>query len=347
MRGELVAAVLVSSLGCAPPGSIELTTKFGPPNELEFGPSVPGQTKAQGVFVRSHHTEMLSLRATVTNPAFQAVLVEGPDLPPGKLREVAVIYAPTAEVTGREEGWLTVTSDWPELGATLAVSGVPTEVDCTVPFRLDFGVLARGDTSRLSLAVNNASRYQANAALSLFSNQFAIEGPASFALAPGETRAVPLTFNPTELGDLGGTLGVRRHEQLCPDALVQLTGRSVVALLSSTPSSVDFGEVTVGATRRITIELSNVKLAPLTLEAFEMRERTGVSSVFGGPTTVPVVVPQAETNASGELVPGKVSLEVTFTPTAPRPYLGQFCVTVSGAPKQPVLCIDVSGAGTP
>jgi hypothetical protein len=291
---------------------------------------------------------MISLRATVANPAFRARLVEGPDLPPGMMREVEVTYVPTAGITGREEGSLVVTSDWPALSATLPVSGFPTEVDCAVPFRIDFGIVAKGDSSRVSIAINNASRYDANAALSLFSSHFAIEGPASFRLAPGETRAVPLTFSPTEIGDLGGTLGIRRHEELCRDELATLSGRSVVALLSSTPTSVDFGDVMVGTTRRITIELSNVKLAPLTLESFEMREGSGVSSVFGAPaTTTPLVVPQAETNASGELIPGKVSLEVTFAPTAPSPHAGQFCMTVSGAPKQPVLCIDVSGVGTP
>lgn len=335
MRSFLVAMVL-ASIGCTPVGEI-----FFESDSIEFGPAVPGLVWKKSAYLRSRHAEMLTLSASVTNPAFEISFAEGPELPPMTTREVIVSYRPTS--ADRDEGSVTITTNISALSATMKVSGAPTEVDCTVPPTIDFGAVTEGESAHFQLPLKNASRFETTVVLAGPINPaFTIEG-GSFQLGAGETRVVNVSFTASEARNFMGTMGVRRHQQLCDEQPILLLGTGVTARLSWSPATLDFGDVQVGSTLRMTVTFTNVEFVPVTLSAISIRDAS-MTSMFGALTSS-LVIPAARRNEMGELVPGEASLSVEFTPTTTGPRAAILTANTD-SPTQPTISVSLRGSGT-
>lgn len=340
MRTFLAAWVLFS-MACTPLGELSLEQ-----SRIDFGPAVPGIVWKKRTFVHSEHGEALVLQARSSNPVFEVSFPEGASLPARGSQELEVSYRPTPLIAEREEGTITLSTNVKELSATLEVVGFPTEVDCSVPATIDFGTVSRGDTARLTLQLENASNYRANALVTDASNSFfAVEGAGAISLGAGEVHSVPITFSPSNDGPYSSTIGVRRHQQLCNEQSITLVGTGVVGTFSWAPAILDFGDVPVGTTARLTLTFTNLDFFPLTLGGLAAREGSNPSGIFGAPASL--VLPAATRNAAGEIVPGVASIELTFTPTAAGPQAGQLVASVSDSPIQSTMSVNLRGVGVP
>lgn len=341
MRTFLAAWVLFS-MACTPLGELSLEQ-----SRIEFGPAVPGIVWKKRTFVHSEHGELLILAARSSNPVFEVSFPEGVSLPARGSQELEVSYRPTPLIAEREEGTITLSTNVKELSATLEVVGFPTEVECSVPAIVDFGTVSRGDTARLTLQLENESNYRANAVVTGTANPFFSVAPESVSLGAGETHAVIISFTPNNDALYMGTFGVRRHQQLCNEQLITLVGKGAVGTFSWAPATLDFGDVPVGTTARLTLTFTNLDFFPLTLGRLATREGTTASGLFSAPGGPSLVLPAATRNAAGELVPGVASLEVTFSPTATGPRAGQLEASVIGSSLQPWMSVNLRGAGVP
>jgi hypothetical protein len=146
-------------------------------------------------------------------------------------------------------------------------------------------------------------------------------------LAPGQTAALNLTFSPTTAETVTGAVTVSSAQGT--SVVIPVTGTGLQAGLAITPSSVNFGSVTIGSPNSQTLQLKNNGTAALTI--------TQLGATGSGFNTSTINLPLT-------LNPGTTStFNVQFAPQAPGSITGNVSV-VSNAPSSPSL-VTLSGTG--
>lgn len=180
---------------------------------------------------------------------------------------------------------------WPlGAGCTLLVGGGGGETapDISVsPTALSFGDVAVGSTGQRVVTVQNEG--DADLTVSSVSidggDAFTVGGGADgFTLAPGGERRLTVSFSPTATGEQGATLTVQSDDADEGSVTVQLTGIGTAPpapQAAVSPSSVAFGEVTVGASETATVTVTNDGDAALDISGVTV-QGSGTFSVSDG-----------------------------------------------------------------
>ncbi|HEX5749024.1 MAG TPA: choice-of-anchor D domain-containing protein [Archangium sp.] len=303
------------------------------PSSLDFGAQEVGTTSApQMATVRNTGSDPLYLGdGSITGPFL--VSPSGPlTVPPGATQELSVTFKPTTE--GSSSGTLVYSSNDPfnsRVTLFLAGQGVPPiEVS---PTSLDFGEQRVGTTSASrSVTIRNASSASFTVTGISTTAPFAVSAASTpFTLAPGASRVVSATFNPTTAGSVSGTLTLSTDAPSSPSVSIPLAGRGVKPTLSVSPSSLDFGEQRVGTTsasRSVTVR--NTGTSALALSALTLS--SGAFSL--SPTTIPLTL---EPGTSREFA-------LTFSPTSVGAFTGTLGLT-SDDPDAPSASVPLAGVG--
>jgi hypothetical protein len=201
------------------------------PAALDFGSVVLGGSTAKIVRVTNVGTGPLTVTGIAVCAGTSPEYAWSPDAPfsleAGANREISVTYAPLTAAA--DTGCLEIASNDPASGfirVTLTGAGVqppPASVaDIRVtPTRLDFGSLAVGQSLSRNVTIANAG----TATLSVTgigrctgtSAEYGWSPAAPFTVAPGASRAVTITYQPSGAGTDSGCLQVRSND---PDAAV-------------------------------------------------------------------------------------------------------------------------------
>jgi hypothetical protein len=232
------------------------------PTSLDFG-SVPvglsSQPRAVTFTLFPAVTVNYTATATSSERAFQ-VSVSG--------NTASVTFLPAAETT--YEGTITFTFSRQEQGftpctltRTLAVRGSGTTLDVTAnPRSLDFGRVTVGTTSApRTTTLNNRTSFNFNGTASVDNPAFAVT-PNTFNLNAGGPQEFSLTFRPGAEGpvstvlslvltSVGTSVPTFRHT-----IVVGMSAEGIApAALTVSPTTLDFGDVTVGssAVRNLTV----------------------------------------------------------------------------------------------
>ena len=157
--------------------------------------------------------------------------------------------------------------------------------------------------------------------------------PVGSSLASGSNCTIEVTFTPTAEGTRNGAVTITDNAPGNPQA-VSLTGVGVSALVTLSPTSLNFSNQTVGTTSlQQVLTLSNTGNGTLIITAI------GVS----GPSSGDFV----QTNNCGASVPagGNCNISVTFTPTAIGTRTAAVSITDNalGSPQT----VSLTGIGTP
>jgi hypothetical protein len=150
-------------------------------------------------------------------------------------------------------------------------------------------------------------------------------------LTVGQTVNCTLRFSAASLGSVAAAAKFSTSTGSLVSVAMAATGVTASLTLSDIPSSLNFGNVTVGKSETLSVQLEN----------------TGDSSI----TVSGISVPMADIKASGgisgaTIAPGqKATLNVTFAPTKAETVSGAVSVT-SNATNSPTK-IAVAGAGVP
>ncbi len=198
---------------------------------------------------------------------------------------------------------------------------------------LAFGNIAVGQTKDLSLAVSNTG----SAALTVNTMQvsgvgFSLVSPSTpFTVQPGGSQTVTVRCAPASAALLAGTVTISSNDPNSP-ASISLSGTGVAAAtpaIGVNPTSLNFGTVTVGQTKDMTVALSNTGSGQLTVSA------------LAASTGFLVTAPVAPVNiASG----GSSNVTVRFVPTTATAMTGTLIIT-SNDPKNSALIVSLSGTG--
>ena len=338
MRGALTAALCAGSCAASPlyAGTTSPALKISS-SSVSFG-NVEVNTAAtpQVLTLTSSGTAALKISsATVTGAgAFTTSGVTFPvTLNPGQSVKLSVHCAPIS--TGAKTATLTLTSN-NATGGTSAIALSATAVIRQLNLSaasLSFG----GQLLNTAAAKYVTLRSSGTASLTVHSAQvtgapaFTVSGVAfPLTLAPGQTAQLKVTFDPTSSGSKDATLTVSSNTASGKAATIPLSGAGVVAALTLSTRSIDFGSLATGTSaRKTTVTLSSTGTAALTIRSGKV---TGSTAFAVSGVTFPVT-----------LNPGqKAALTVTFDPTPTGTKAGTINLT-SNATADGTATVSLSG----
>ena len=303
------------------------------PSSVSFGNLVVGATGTQTLTVRNPGTATLNVtQASLIGTGFTSSGLALPlSIPPGGSSAFNIGFAPAS--AGNFSGSITLVSNAPNSSLVIPVAGtgVSTALQLsTSPTSLNFGNLATGSnaTQRVTIS-NNGNSSVSISQISASGAGYSTSGVTlPFSLAAGQSTSFNVTFAPTSTGSLSGSVTVVSNATNSP-ATISLSGTGVQPQISVTPSSVTFGNVTVGVTNTQTLTIRNAGTATLNVSQASL---AGTGFTFSG-LVLPLSVPAG----------GSAAFNIGFAPASASNLSGSITF-VSNTPNSP-LVVPLSGTG--
>jgi Abnormal spindle-like microcephaly-assoc'd, ASPM-SPD-2-Hydin/Protein of unknown function (DUF1573) len=302
------------------------------PATFNFGSVVDGQTKSQNFSLTN--TGTADLTVTQITPIGSGYSVSGFNAPAtiaaGKTATFSVLFAPTTG--GSLSGSVSVSSSAPNSPNAVSLDGTGVAASATIsasPTSLSFGTVSAGGTSSKSVTVTNSGNSNMTiSSISVAAKDVTASGVTTpFTLAPGKNASVNLTFGPKTAETVTGNVSFMSSQGT--SAVVPLTGSGVQAGITTNPSNVGFGNVSVGTPNSQTIQIGNSGTGVLTI--------TQLSVSGSGFTSSSVNLPIS-------LNPGATTtFNIQFSPQSSGNAAGAVSI-VSNAPTSPTS-LALTGAG--
>lgn len=278
-----------------------------------------------------------SLTVTQVNATGAGFSVSGLSLPltlgAGQSQPFNVTFAPSA--TGSSSGNLAiVSSSTPTINVALSGTGLADGALTPSPSSLSFGNVQVGNNQQLSETLTNSGGSNVNISQATVSGTgFGMSGlNPPLVLTPGQRFTFTVTFTPPSSGNYSGSVSVV-SDASNPNLGIPLTGTGIPVpkgQLSVSPTSIDFGNVTVGtqATRTGTLSAT---VAAVTVSSGIVNGSAFSLSGLSFPVTIP----------AGQ----QVQFSVKFTPSANGVASGSVTFT-SDASNSPTI-ESLTGTGVP
>jgi HYDIN/CFA65/VesB family protein len=210
------------------------------------------------------------------------------------------------------------------------------------PKSIDFGQVVVGDFRIAGLDIQNKGSF--DLPISMFAitesaAEFSLPNGSPTALAPQEKKKIALSFSPTHVGKITGTLTIQAGKDT---STVQLTGEGVRSgarvtpegeACGMTPMSLSFGQVVPGQSSDRAIKVEALGSAPLTVISAMME--SGSSPAFSVDP-----IPTGTHLDPG----GSFEIKAHYRPTLGGADEGAI-VVVTDAPDSPTVRIEVCGQG--
>lgn len=302
------------------------------PASFNFGSVVDGQTRSQNFVVTNTGTASLTIAQLSVNGG--AYKVSGLNTPaivaPNNSATFSVLFAPTT--VGGLNGSVSVTSNAPNspTGLSLTGSGVAGSVSLSAnPTNLSFtSVNVGSSTSKNVTITNNGNMALTISKIAVNAKDFGVRGLSTpITLTAGQNAVMSVFFGPQSAEQITGNITVTSTQGA--SAVIPVLGDGVQPALTITPSSANFGNVSLGLPSNQTMQLTNSGTGTLMV--------TQVSVTGSGFRTGTLSLPIS-------LNPGQsITFNVQFAPTSAGAASGSVAV-VSNAPNSPAA-IALSGTG--
>ena len=201
-------------------------------------------------------------------------------------------------------------------GKSGAVASIAMDV---TPNPVDFGTVLVGSSATQTITVTNsgAAKFTLEK-VSVSGAGFTISGLSSAeTMAPGQSVKLTVAFKPTSAAQESANLLVTINEQ-SPKTAGSMKGLGSTSLLSVTPSTVGFGNVSVGSPITQALRLTNGGSASVSIKSVSA---TGSGFSISGLTTPQTLTPGEVRNFTAEFNPksagteaGTISIETQSTP---------------------------------
>jgi hypothetical protein len=327
------AGVTASSKQTPAQASFQLSS-----TSVTFGNVTVGKAATQTVsMVNSGNVALNITQVSVSNPQFTVSGITTPAAL-GVGQTISFTVAVNANAAGTVTGTLTVTGDSgsspaaASLTATAVAAGQPKL--SVGPSAIDFGSVLVGSKGTTNLVLTNAGNANLTvSSLTVAGTDFTINGISMpQTIGGGQSVQATVTFTPTAAGSVSGSVSIVSNDPTNPTQTLSLSGTGSAASkpsLSVTPSSANFGDVTVGAPSTQTFQLKNSGTGTLSITQVNV---TG-SGFSSGSLSLPVSLGTGQSS----------SFNVQFSPSASGAVTGSVSV-VSNASNSPVT-IALSGTG--
>ena len=305
------------------------------PTSLSFGNMNVGGTSSQNINLTNTGTSNVALsQVGVSGAGFSIGPFTVPQtLTPGQTTTVTVVFAPTSG--GSVTGSVSVVSNATNSPATVTLSGTGVVVTLQLsanPTSLSFGTVNVGTSSSQNVILTNVGNSSVTISqVSISGAGFSASGlTLPLTLAASQTATLSVTFAPTAAGSVTGSVSVVSNATNSPLTLA-LSGTGFVPtfLLSASPTSLSFGNVTVGTSSTQTVALTNSGNSSVTISQVNV---SGAGFSASG-LTLPLTLTAGQSTA----------LSVQFAPSAGGSVTGSLSVA-SNATNSPAT-VTLSGSG--
>ena len=325
LTGDSIPVLVASPNNTAP-----LLSYTASQNSLTFSATAVGNASApQTITLSNTGTTTLHLAAPITTPDF-TVTSTCSTLVPAASCELAVTFTPQA--SGTRIAALQLLSDASSSLDFISLFGTATPSLLTLtPNALDFGSVLVAATAQLPLTVANTTSAPITFNAITTTGDYTAAGtcPSSGGtLAPASTCTLQIAFTPIATGTRTGSVALSTSASTLPHTAA-LTGIGIQSQLTITPSTLNFGSITIGASANLALTLANTGSAPITNLALTLP-----TSDFSLTTPCP----------AASLAPGATcTAQLTFTPTTLGTRTATLTIASSATPT-PTL-IPLSGTG--
>jgi hypothetical protein len=314
------------------------------PTSLAFGSVTVGTPSSRTFTISNTGTAPLTgtvARASGTSTEY-GVSPASFNVAAGSSQVVTVTYAPTD--TTSDAGSVTVTSNdaaSPSLSVALSGAGVaaPAPNVALSPAALSFGTVTVGGSASLTAQVQNtgtaplAVSQIARCATPATSAEFTWSPAGPFTVAAGGSTTVTVTYAPAGAGADGGCIAFSTNDAAHPVVSLDVSGTGQAAAaprVAVSPTSLGFGNVTLGTSSEKTFTVSNTGNATL----------TGTVARAAGTSTEYTVSPATFSVAAGS----SQVVTVTYAPADVASDAGSVVVSSNDA-ASPSVSVGLSGAG--
>lgn len=221
------------------------------PSSLDFGSIAPNANSTNSFTIKNAGAGTLTGSATVAAPFY---IVSGGtySLGANQSQTVTIRYSPTTAGTSAQTVSFTGGN-----GSSAQVTGTAvattTPVISVSPSSVNFGSISVGATADQTVTVKNTGTGTLSGNASAAA-PFSIVSGSPYSLAAGASQVVTIRYSPTAVGTNNQSVSFTGGN----GATVQATAQAAaLPAISATPSSVNYGTVTVGATADQTITIKN------------------------------------------------------------------------------------------
>jgi hypothetical protein len=301
---------------------------------LDFGSVTAGQSKT--MTAAASNTGTVSITVSSASISSKYFSLTAPSLPitlgPGQSAPVTVVFTPNA--AGAFSATATIVSDASDGSTSLSLTGtgVANTQLAVSPATENFGNVTVGSQSNQTITLTNNTASTVNISqASVSGTGFKLSGITTpLALNASQSTTFTATFSPLTAGSASGSVTIS-SDAPNPSLSLPLSGTGVTqGAVGASPSSLNFGTVTVGSKEVLSETVTNTGGSTLTIS------QVGVSgtgfSVSGISTPATLTAGQSAT------------LSVTFAPLSATSASGSVTITSTGS--NPTLTIPLTGAGT-
>jgi len=302
------------------------------PASLTFSNITTGQTSSQTVTLTNTGGVSTTIsQATASGTGFGVSGFTAGTLLPGASMLFNVTFAPTA--VGSFPGTVTVTSNASNPSLSIPLTGTavaPPAVLTASPTSLTYTNVTVGQSSSQTETIKNTGG--TNATISAVTESgagFSVSGiTPPVTLTPGQSTTFTVKFAPTSATTFSGTVTVTSNASNASLAIaLSGTAEGAPAVLTASPTSLTYTNITVGQTSSQTETIKNTGATSATISA---AAATGTGFSISG-ITPPVTLTAGQST----------TITVKFAPTSAGTFPGTLTVTSNAS--NPSLTIPLSG----
>ncbi|HEV2425253.1 MAG TPA: alkaline phosphatase family protein [Terriglobia bacterium] len=256
--------------------------------------------------------------------------------------KVTVFFTPSA--TGTRSGTLTLTDGDSTSPQIVSLTGVGTEVSLSTAL-LKFGTVVVESSSTQSATLKNLGSSELTISSIVPNGDYSQTNNCGSSLAAGASCTITVTFKPSATGTRFGTITVTDSDGSGSQVL-NLTG--VGTLVSLLPATLNFGNVTIGATGTGTVTLtnkSNTSTLTITGNSVTGKQSSGGHTYFDLVTQEFAVQSATCGTTLGPMQ--KCTYTIAFSPTRAGALYGQLYVDDSEGDSPQVVSLLGSGQYAP
>ena len=301
------------------------------PASLSFGNVTVGSNQSLSETVTNTGGTSLTIsQVGISGAGFSLTGITAPvTLTAGQSASFSVTFTPAS--AGSVTGNITITSNAsnPSLTIPLSATGVTPGALGSNPTSLSFGSLTVGSNKSLSETVTNTGGSSVTVSqVGVSGAGFSLSGiTAPVTLAAGQSTSFTVTFTPGSAGSISGTVTIT---STAPTLNIPLSGTGVApGTLGSNPTSLGFGNITVGSNQSLSETVTNTGGSSVTIS------QVGISGA--GFSLTGITAPLTLTAGQS------ASFSVTFAPQSSAGASGNLTITSNAS--NPTLTIPVSGTG--
>ncbi len=256
-------------------------------SSINFGNVRTGTTKRDSVTVTNNGTAPLIISSVSSSNIVFTTLPTGiTTIAPGGNSKFYITFAPT--VDGLRTGLIIFNNNTSELKDTVNVSGTGiSPLFTSNQSSINFGNVRTGTTKRDSVTVtNNGTAPLIISSVSSSNTVFTFLPTGITTIAPGGNSKFYITFAPTVDGLRTGLIIFNNNTNELKDT-VNVSGTGISPLFTSNQSSINFGNVRTGTTKRDSVTITNIGTSPLIISSMTSSNPIFTINPMGNTTIAP------------------------------------------------------------